>query len=205
VILSAPSQSRKQLLAGLLVGVYAAAIALAPSLEAKALLCAPLIAIPIFWRLLSTPTAWLALFLGCALLTPPLPIPLGDSGPHIAIAIAGLGLFIGLLRLGEWRFQPDPLALSLIALWSIFACSIAMATIYSGIEIAAASLARVLLFGVSLYVFLYVRDGPGRLATRASLRAIRWLLLSILPAGGIRAAVCVARQRGVPPRPGILL
>ena len=106
MILSAPSQSRKQLLAGLLVGVYAAAIALAPSLEAKALLCAPLIAIPIFWRLLSTPTAWLALFLGCALLTPPIPIPLGDSGPHIAIAIAGLGLFIGLLRLGEWRFQP---------------------------------------------------------------------------------------------------
>jgi O-antigen ligase len=175
VILSAPSQSRKQLLAGLLVGVYAAAIALVPSLEAKALLCAPLIAIPILWRLLSTPTVWLALFLGCALLTPPLPIPLGDSGPHVAIAIAGVGLFIGLLRLGEWRFQPDPLALSLIALWSIFACSIALAAIYSGAAIAAASLARVLLFGVSLYVFLYVRDGPGRLTTSAARRAIRWL------------------------------
>jgi len=36
-------------------------------------------------------------------------------------------------------------------------------------------LARVLLFGVSIYVFLYVRDGPGRLTRRASLRAIRWL------------------------------
>ena len=138
-------------------------------------MCAPLIAIPIVWRLLRTPTAWLALFLGCALLTPPLPIPLGDSGPHVAIAIAGAGLFIGLLRLGEWRFQPDALALSLIALWSIFACSIAMAAVYSGIAIAAGSLARVLLFGISIYVFLYVRDGPGRLTMRASLRGIRWL------------------------------
>jgi len=160
---------------GLCVGVYAAAIALAPSLLEKALLCAPLIAIPIVWRLLRTPTAWLALFLGCALLTPPLPIPWGDSGPHVAIAIAGAGLFIGLLRLAEWRFQPDALALSLVALWSIFACSIAMAAVYSGIVIAAASFARVLLFGVSIYVFMYVRDGPGRLTLRASLRAIRWL------------------------------
>jgi O-antigen ligase len=50
-----------------------------------------------------------------------------------------------------------------------------MAAVYSGAAIAAASLARVLLFGVSIYVFLYVRDGPGRLTLRASLRAIRWL------------------------------
>jgi O-antigen ligase len=157
------------------VGTYAAAMALAPSLAEKALLCVPLIAIPIAWILLRTPTAWLALFLGCALLTPPLPIHWGDSGPHIAIAIAGAGLFIGLLRLAEWRFRPDALTLALLALWSIFACSIAMAAVYSGAAIAAASLARVLLFGVSIYVFLYVRDGPGRLTRRASLRAIRWL------------------------------
>jgi O-antigen ligase len=175
VIPAAPSQSRKQLLAGLAVGAYAAAIALSPNLATKALLCTPLIAIPIFWRILRTPTAWLILFIGCALLTPPLPIALGDSGPHAAIAIAGAGLFIGLLRLAEWRFHPDALALSVIALWSIFACSVAMAAIYSGLAIAAGSLARVLLFGVSVYVFLYVRDGPGRLSMRASQRAIRWL------------------------------
>ena len=45
----------------------------------------------------------------------------------------------------------------------------------SGIAIAAGSLVRVVLFGVSIYVFLYVRDGPGRLTRLASLRAIRWL------------------------------
>jgi O-antigen ligase len=175
VISPEASQGRQQLFAGLSVGAYAAAIALAPGLPTKAFLCVPLILIPIVWRLLLTPTAWLALFLGCALLTPPLPIHLGDSGPHAAIAIAGAGLFIGFLRLGEWRFQPDALALSLIALWSIFACSIAMAAFYSGIAIAAGSLARVLLFGISIYVFLYVRDGPGRLTMRASQRGIRWL------------------------------
>jgi O-antigen ligase len=175
MIRAAYQQSRNQAIAGLSLGACAAAIALAPDLLTKALLCAPFVAIPIFWRLLRTPTAWLTLFFACALLTPPLPIPLGDTGPHIAIAVAAVGLFIGSLRLSEWRFHPDTLALSLIALWGIFACSIAMAIIYSGVGIAAASFARVLLFGISIYIFLYVRDGPGRLTKRASLRAIRWL------------------------------
>jgi O-antigen ligase len=175
MILAAGSGSRKHIAAGLSLGAYAAALAVAPDLSSKALLCAPLVAVPIFWRLLRTPTAWLALFLGCALLTPPLPIPWGDSGPHVAMLVAGLGLFIGLLRLAEWRFQPDALALAFIALWTIFAFSVAMAAVNSGVAIAAASLARVLLFGISIYIFLYVRDGPGRLNIRASLGGIRWL------------------------------
>ena len=168
-------QNRNQTVAGLALGTCAAAIALAPDLLTKALLCAPFVAIPILWRLLRSPTAWLTLFFACALLAPPLPIHLGDSGPHIAIAVAGAGLFIGWLRLGEWRFQADALALCLIGLWAVFVCSIAMAAIYSGLVIAAASLARVMLFGISIYVFLYVRDGPGRLTTLASFRGIRWL------------------------------
>jgi hypothetical protein len=166
---------RNQAVAGLALGGYAAALALAPDLLTRALLCAPLIVIPILWRLLRTPAAWLALFFACALLAPPLPIPLGDSGPHVAIAVAGIGLFIGFLRLAEWRFHPDALALSLIGLGIIFSASIAMAALYSGFEIAAASLARVLLFGVSIYIFLYVRDGPGRLNGSAAIRSIRWL------------------------------
>jgi hypothetical protein len=168
-------RSREQAITGLTLGTCAAAMALARDFPTKALLCAPFIAIPIFWRLLRSPTAWLVLFFGCALLTPPLPISLGDSGPHVAVAIAGLGLAIGLLRLGEWRFHADAVASSLIALWTIFAGSIAMAALHSGVAIAAASLARVLLFGISIYVFLYVRDGPGRLTARASLCGIRWL------------------------------
>jgi O-antigen ligase len=167
--------SRNQLVTGLALGGYASAIALAPDWQWKALLCAPLVAIPILWCLLRTPSAWLAVFFACALLTPPLPISLGDSGPHVAIAVAGAGLLIGFLRMGEWRFEADSLALSLVALWLIFACSIAMAVVYSGLGVAAASMARVILFGISVYIFLYVRDGPARLTTRASLRALRWL------------------------------
>jgi O-antigen ligase len=178
MIPAAQRPRRNQAVAGLALGGYAAAIALAPDLATKALLCAPLVGIPIFWRLLQTPAAWLTLFLGCALLAPPLPISLGDSGPHIAIPIAGAGLAIGFLRLGEWQFRPDALAVSLIALGLIFACSITMAAIYSGGVIAAASLARVLLFAISIYVFLYVRDGPGRLTSGASVRAIRWLFFA---------------------------
>jgi O-antigen ligase len=180
MIAAVRSQGRKELVAGLALGIYAVAIALVPGVPTKALLCAPLLGIPLFWSLLRTSTAWLALFFACALLTPPLPISLGDSGPHVAILTAGVGLFIGVLRLGEWRFQPDGLALSLIGLWLIFACSVAMAALYSGVAIAAGSLARVLLFGISIYVFLYVRDGPGRLGQRrvgmtSSFRCIRWL------------------------------
>jgi len=172
---AAPRARRSQVVAGLAAGSWAAAIALAPDLLTKALLCAPLLVIPVLWRLLYAPGAWLVLFFGCALLTPPLPIRLGDSGPHVAIAVAGAGLFIGFLRLAEWRFEPDALALSLIALWTIFASSVALAMLYSGLGIAAASFARVLLFGISIYIFLYVRDGPGLLTARSSLRAIRWL------------------------------
>jgi O-antigen ligase len=53
--------------------------------------------------------------------------------------------------------------------------SIGMALIYSGADIAAASFARVLLFGISVFIFLYVRDGPARLNSAQSLRWIRLL------------------------------
>jgi O-Antigen ligase len=166
---------RREILWGTALGVYATALAMLPGMALKALLAAPLVVIPVLWTLVRTPTAWLVLFFGCALLTPPLPIAIGDSGPHIAILIAGLGLFIGFLRLGEWRFQADALSVWLIALLSIFSASIATAGIYSGGTIAAGTLARVALFGISVYVFLYARDGPGRLDTVQSWRAIRWL------------------------------
>jgi O-antigen ligase len=174
-MIPATATERRQLAAGAALGLYAAAVALIPGVAAKAVLCAPLVAIPLGWRILRTPTAWLALFFACALLAPPLPIALGDSGPHVALLMAGAGLFIGILRVHEWRFRADPLALSLVALWVIFAGSVAMAAVYSGIAIAGGSLARVLLFGISVFVFLYVRDGPGRLESRQSFRAIRWL------------------------------
>src|SRR5579864_2534516 len=160
MIPTAGARDRREMLIGLALGLYATAVVLVPGLPAKAALCAPLLIIPLLWRLLATPAAWLALFFACALLTPPLPIRLGDSGPHAALLVAAAGLFIGLLRLAEWRFRPDGLTASLLALWTVFAASLTMAALYSGLTIAAGSLARVLLFGISIYVFLYVRAGP---------------------------------------------
>lgn len=172
---TAASNQRQQLLAGLVLGLYAAAVALSSGWATKAALCAPLIAIPIAWIVLRAPNGWLALFLFGALLLPPLPIALGDSGPHIAVLFAAAGLLVGLLRIHEWRFRADFLATTLLTLSAIFLASVSMAAIYSGPVVAAASLARVLLFGISVYTFLYVRDGPGALNQRQSLRAIRWL------------------------------
>src|SRR5579871_773313 len=98
-LLRAPD--RREVLTGITLGLYATLITLAPGIGMKAVLCAPLIGVPLIWHLLKTPCAWLAIFLGCALLLPPLPIHLGDSGPHVALLFALAGLFIGLLRLSE--------------------------------------------------------------------------------------------------------
>ena len=157
------------------IGLYAALVALAPGLTGKAVLCAPLLGVPVVWRILRTPYAWLALFFASALLLPPLPIRLGDSGPHVALLFAAAGLLIGLLRLWEWRFHSDASDRLLVGALAIVTASVAWRLIYSGFEIAAASFARVLLLGISIYVFLYVRDGPGRMEDRQAFRMIRVL------------------------------
>jgi O-antigen ligase len=175
MIPAAAGRDRRELLVGLALGLYATAVALTPGVEGKVALAAPLVLIPLAWRLAATSTAWLTLFFLCALLAPPLPIRLGDSGPHVALLIAAAGIFIGLLRLTEWRFRPDPLAASLLGIWFIFACSVSLAAVYSGPIVAVGSLARVLLFGISVYVFLYVRDGPYAARPEQQFGALRLL------------------------------
>jgi len=170
---------RRELLVGLTLGLYATAVALAPGIATKAILLTPVVAVPLAWWLLRTPLAWLAAFFGCALLLPPLPVKLGDSGPHIALLFAAAGLVIGLLRFAEWRVRVDALSISMFALLAMFAASLSLALLYSGFSIALASFARVMLVGISAYMFLYVRDGPGTLAPEANkLRWIRWLFIA---------------------------
>jgi len=166
---------RRPLLIGGTLGLYAAAAALAPGWLAKAALCAPLLVIPIAWSLLRTPNRWLTWFLATALLLPPFPIALGDSGPHVALLFAAAGFAVGLMRIAEWRFQIDAVPVAMLALLAIALSSVGMAVVYSGAVIAAGSLARVCLFGVAVFVFFYVRYGPGTLGERDSWRAIHWL------------------------------
>ena len=156
-----------------LFGVWAAAIAVTRSLPLKALLAAPAALAPVLWWTLQSPSRWLALFIGAALLLPPLPIPIGDSGPHPALLFAAMGLLAGVLWLAEWRIVPTGLNAAFVTLFGVMLASVAPAAVYSGGSVAAGSAARVLLFGISIYVFFYAAYGPGRQAD--AVRGVRLL------------------------------
>ncbi len=154
-------------------GAWAAAIAVAPDLRVKALLAAPAAMVPLIWWTLGRPARWLALFFAAALLLPPLPIPLGDSGPHPCLLFAAVGLFAGILWLPEWRIRPSGLNAALATLFAVLLASVAPAALHNGAAAAAGSLARVALFAISLYVFFYTAYGPAR-EHRVGLRALYW-------------------------------
>jgi len=162
------TQPARPLLVPIVFGAWAAAIAVAPTLTAKALLAAPAILIPIAFWTLHKPARWIAAFFAAALLLPPLPIPIGDSGPHPCLLFAALGLFAGILWLAEWRIPASALNHAFIAMFAVLLASVALAALNSGAEAAAGSLARVLLFGISVYVFFYTAHGPGDAPARLS-------------------------------------
>lgn len=151
----AAERTRREIVAGVALGSTAALIAAIPSLAVKAVACAVLAAIPVGWWMLREPGRWLALFFLSALLLPPSPVDLGQAGPHVALLFAGCGLLIGLIH--SVPIRVDRLSMPLCVLFAAIAASVAMAAIYSGLPIAAASMARVLLFGIAVYVFFFVR------------------------------------------------
>jgi hypothetical protein len=156
-----------------LFGAWAAAIALAPGFAGKAVVAAPAVVLPLAFWTLQKPARWLALFFATALLGPPLPIAMGDSGPHPCLLFAGVGLAAGVLWMGEWRMAPSGLGAAFITLFGLLLGSVAMAAFHSGAEAAAGSLVRVALFGIPVYVFFYAAYGPGRDGT-GGLRYLYW-------------------------------
>ena len=144
------------------LGVYAALIALARTPASAAAMLVPAVLICLGWWIsIGPPNRWLLAFLCAAILLPPLPIALGDSGPHPCLVVAALGLIAGLLRLGDWRIPTDGLSRALMILFFVLLASTAQAAYYSGLPLALGTLARVLLFGISVYSFFYVTSGPG--------------------------------------------
>lgn len=143
-----------------LLGLYAAAIATAPKPGLALALAAPLVVLPLCWWTIQAPARWVVLFLCAALLLPPLPFRLGDSGPHAAVLIAALGLLVGAVRLPEWRLRPDLLTAASMLYLAVLVASAAVAALYSGAAIAAGTLARVVLFALPVYVLLYTAYGP---------------------------------------------
>ncbi|MBZ5593827.1 MAG: O-antigen ligase family protein [Acidobacteriia bacterium] len=155
------------------IGAYAALVASAPSLTSRtALAGTPLLAIVAFWTLAS-PHRWIAGFLASALLLPPLPIALGNSGPHPSLLFAAFGILAGALYVRSWHIAVGRLPLALVCLSCILLGSVALAAFYSGAEIALQGLARVLLFGIGVYLFFYA--AYLRLGDRSSgLRPLFW-------------------------------
>lgn len=131
---------------------------------------------------------WWAAFVAASLLLPPLPFALGNSGPHVALLPAAAGLWAGLTRRLEWRIGGDRVAMLMAILTGWLAFTSLMAIRYSGASVAAASLARVGLFGIAVYTYLYFRHGPGRLALRDPLR---WALAGFALASAAALWACV--------------
>lgn len=153
-----------------LFGCWAAAVALAPTVTMKAVLLAPAIALPLAGWTLTVPGRWIALFLTAALLLPPLPIAIGDSGPHPSLIFAALGLWAGALWLRGWRVAANGVGAALLLLFAVLLTSVGMASLNSGITIAAGSMARVGLFGIGVYLFFFTAGLPGD-----GLPGIRWI------------------------------
>jgi O-antigen ligase len=141
------------------LGAWTAAVATVRGPEAAVLAGAPAAAVVAWWSLAGA-NRWLALFFACALLLPPVPIA-GSGSLHPAPLVAALGVLAGILRAHEWRPAGGALPFALAAFLAVLGESIAFAAWYSGPQVAAGTLARVLLFAIGIYIFLYAYTGPG--------------------------------------------
>jgi O-antigen ligase len=87
--------------------------------------------------------------------------------------IAALGLFAGLLYLRDWVSPAGALSRSILLLFFVLLASSALAAFYSGVPIALGTFARVILFGISVYIFFFVMCGPFRHGAALSMRLAR--------------------------------
>ena len=160
-------QPPRWILVSLAIGAYGALVAAAPTLALRTALVAPVALVAWAWWTLNKPHRWVGAFIASAILLPPLPIPMGNTGPHPCLLFAALGIFAGALYLPGWRITAGRLERALICMFAILLASVALAALYSGPELAAESLARVLLFGIGVYLFFYAAYvRPGTTAPR---------------------------------------
>lgn len=171
----------------ILLGVWAAAIALAPTLEGKLILFAPGVVAILFAWLVHRPDRWLFLLFVGLFALPPLPIAGGDSGAHVGPIIGAIGGIVGLLRLRDWSRFGGPLAWAFGWFGAALLSSVVFAAFYSGMDIAIGSLARVVLFGLGVYVFAFVRVSE----TRESSDVFRFIKFLFVLASAAAAFACI--------------
>lgn len=163
----------------LLLGTWAAAIALAPTLTIRLALLAPALLLPISFWAVAASSRWIPCFFAAALLLPPLPIALGDTGPHPSLWFAALGLLAGVLSLPDWQFRVSAVHRALFAFCVVLLASVASAAIDSGLAIAAGSLIRVALFAISVYIFAFTANGPAAAEHPwRTLRVLYWVAIA---------------------------
>lgn len=152
-----------------LIAMVAAAVAVTPDLFAKCMLIGFAAMVFGFVAVCEQPAAWLYLFFGVDLLTPPLP-----SGLHLAPAVLGFGIFAGALHRGEWRLRGTAVLRALTAFALSLAASLPFAMLYSGSDVTEGSAARIALFFIGVYVLACSLCGPAQSA-RGSLRFAQFL------------------------------
>ena len=127
----------------ILLGSYAASLALVRDPVILLLALAPVLLLAAAWWILSgAPDRWVVVFLCVAVLTPPLPIALGDSGPHPSLLIAAIGLAAGLIWLPDWRIPSSGLSHAIAMLFFVLLLSAGLSAFYSGVSIGLGTLAR---------------------------------------------------------------
>jgi O-antigen ligase len=159
-------------LPSLALGTWAAGIAAAPDPSIKTALAAPAPLLAGAWWLLRKPARWLQALFFCLILLPPL--GMSSSNWHVAPAIFAVGLLAGLLRKNEWSRVDRSVAPLLLLFTGVLFASIPLAALYSGPNVASGSLARVLLFSIAVYVFLYTSSGPAPVV-QDPISSLRWL------------------------------
>jgi hypothetical protein len=172
---SPPYSRLSQFVPALAIGLCAGLLPLIGPATVVWIALAALCFAPFVWYGFCKPKLWPLLFCGAAILFPPLPFPVGDSGVHVSIVIAGAGLLAGLARLQEWRIERNGLNLALIALVGALAVSLGFAALYSGFALASASAARLALFAFGVYVYFTASQGPGVAGQFQAERSARWL------------------------------
>jgi O-antigen ligase len=164
----------------LAIGVASAGILFLPPQVAAAVVIA-LLGVPAAWWIFSRRGRWIAAFFFVVLLMPPLPIPLGDTGPHPAILVAGIGLFASMVRLDQWTWRWRAVDTALAALMLALSGSLGFALIHSGPAIAFSSAARVVLFSIGIFVYLTAAHGPERQHPDSAMQTTRtlfWIALA---------------------------
>jgi len=169
------------------LGGYAALVAVLPFPASAVAGALPLGAAACWW-LARDPQRWLAVFLCAAILLPPLPVALGDSGPHVSLLVACAGAVAGLAQWRRWRGPAGAPARALLSVWLSMLLSLCAGALYSGPGVALASLARAMLFAISVYVFAYLTCGPGRETALRSFPLARLLFFAAVTAA---LAACV--------------